>query len=234
MSNFLKLSNTLKIRLKILLSVFSRNPRLKIIQILSYSDLYPMAGFEKYGWNRSLFNNISLPENPLILNIGGFKGDSTEFLFNIYGGKIYVVEPIPQYIEILQSRFEENKSIVIIPMALGAHNSQIELAISEDLTGRFANGDRKITVDSIGIVKLIEKIGKMPDLILMNIEGGEFDVLDEMLSKENQLTYPNLCIQFHDVFAGAAERRESIRSKLLLDHKEIINFPWVWEVWKKI
>lgn len=230
----LKLSRTLKMRLKLLLTAFSRNPRLKILQILSYSDLSAMAGFEKFGWNRSLFNSISLPENPLILNIGGFKGDSTEFLFNLYGGKIYVVEPIPEYVKILQSRFEDNENIRIIPKALGANNSQIELVISEDLTGLFANGESKITVDTIGVVNLIENIGKVPDLILMNIEGGEFDVLDEMLSTENKLIYPKLCIQFHDVFAGAAERRESIRKKLLLNYREIINFPWVWEVWEKI
>jgi FkbM family methyltransferase len=219
-------------RLKVLLSVFSRNPRLKIIQILSYSDLSPMAGFEKYGWNRSLFNNISLPENPLILNIGGFKGDSTEFLFNTFGGKIHVVEPIPQYIEILRNRFSENRNIVIIPKALGSDNSQIELSVSDDMTGAFANGHSKIWVDSIGITHLINDLGSKPDLILMNIEGGEFDVLEEMLKTRETGAFPNLCIQFHNVFPAATERRERIREILSLNHNEVINFPWVWEVWR--
>ena len=111
MSILNRAEKSLKLRINLTLSATSRNPRLKLLKILNYSDLSPMASFEKFGWNKALFAQIKLPTKPLILNIGGFKGDSTQFLQDLYGGQIYVVEPIPQYISSLEKRFSNNKNV---------------------------------------------------------------------------------------------------------------------------
>ncbi len=218
--------------MELILSATSRNPRSKILKSLHYSDLSPMASFEKFGWNRALFAQIELPKDPLILNIGGFMGDSTQFLQDLYGGQIHVVEPIPQYISTLKKRFSNNKNIKIIPMAVGARDSEIELKMQDDLTGIFATGNTTIKVKCININNLLEKLDKKPDLIVMNIEGGEFEVLESMNLTRRTSHYPFLCLQFHNVFPEAVARRENIRTKLSRNHKELINFPWVWEVWR--
>ena len=76
----------------------------------------------------------------------------------------------------------------------------------------------------------IEKIA----LMSINIEGGEYDLLDHILDAKliSRITY--LQIQFHDISDTSESQREEIRGKLKLTHQEKYCFPFVWEGWEII
>jgi len=68
----------------------------------------------------------------------------------------------------------------------------------------------------------------------INIEGGEYALLDHILESNliNKISY--LQIQFHDISDTSEKHREEIRRKLELTHQEKFCFPFVWEGWQSL
>ena len=71
------------------------------------------------------------------------------------------------------------------------------------------------------------------DLLKINIEGSEFLILSDILSKELISKINFLQVQFHTFFPNSKKLREQIREELRLTHEEEWNYPFVWESWKR-
>ena len=65
----------------------------------------------------------------------------------------------------------------------------------------------------------------------MNIEGSEYELLEEIIESGNILKITHLQIQFHNFVENATEQRKNIRNKLKKTHTNIFNFPFIWERW---
>jgi hypothetical protein len=70
------------------------------------------------------------------------------------------------------------------------------------------------------------------DLIKINIEGAEYDLLDQLLESELHEIITNIQIQFHDFIPFAETRRDAIREKLARTHELCWDYPFVWESWE--
>jgi hypothetical protein len=66
------------------------------------------------------------------------------------------------------------------------------------------------------------------NLLKINIEGGEFDLLDRILETGIIHYIDNLQIQFHHFVANAEERRRSIRKRLGVTHRLTYDYMFVW------
>ena len=66
----------------------------------------------------------------------------------------------------------------------------------------------------------------------VNIEGGEYDLLEGLI--ENGLTarIRNIQVQFHDFVPNAYERMKNIQLSLSKTHKITYQFEFVWENWE--
>ena len=74
------------------------------------------------------------------------------------------------------------------------------------------------------------------DLLQINIEGAEYDILDNWIDNKVINKIKTLQIQFHNFkeIPNYVERRENIRNNLLkLGFTEKFNYQWVWECWTK-
>ncbi len=71
------------------------------------------------------------------------------------------------------------------------------------------------------------------DLLKINVEGSEFLILPDIISKKiiNKIKY--LQVQFHTFFPNSKKLRDEIREKLTETHEEEWNYTYVWESWKK-
>ena len=75
------------------------------------------------------------------------------------------------------------------------------------------------------------KIKKI-DVIKINIEGAEFDLLNEVIKKNYQTKFDNIQVQFHKMFDDSHEKRDIIRKKLSETHQLTYDYTFVWENWK--
>ena len=71
------------------------------------------------------------------------------------------------------------------------------------------------------------------DLIKINIEGGEYEVLESLLEAGMISIFKNLQIQFHDfIIDNAEERMKNIQIQLSKTHEITYQYNFVWENWK--
>jgi len=71
------------------------------------------------------------------------------------------------------------------------------------------------------------------DLLKMNIEGGEYELLEFLLDKNEQGRFANIQIQFHDLFPGAKDRMTAIQKRLGKTHTLTFHYEFMMENWQR-
>jgi hypothetical protein len=69
-------------------------------------------------------------------------------------------------------------------------------------------------------------------LLEINIEGGEYNLLSDLIESRQIKRIKTLLIQFHNNERNSEFQRASIRHLLQETHEQIFNYDWVWEKWK--
>ena len=72
------------------------------------------------------------------------------------------------------------------------------------------------------------------DLMKINIEGGEFPLLQHIASRGKLNMINQYQIQFHKFIINAVSKRKKIIAELNKTHKRTWCYKFVWENWKKI
>jgi hypothetical protein len=101
------------------------------------------------------------------------------------------------------------------------HVFEVVRELCDRIRGRIA-GNPAIIVQPFGV-----------DLMKINIEGGEYELLEHLIARGLTKRIRNIQVQFHeDVMAGAAGRMERIQSRLAETHHLTYQERFVWENWE--
>lgn len=176
------------------------------------------------------FNNLN--ENSIVFDLGGYKGDWTSEISSRYGSSIYIFEPVPSFHKHITNRFDGLKNIHPCNFGLGSANKKLEFHLSADGTGTFGDGGALEFCDIVCADEFMKKnkIEKI-DLMKINIEGGEYELLEHFISTGFISKIKKLQIQFHDFVPNAISRRASILNSLNITHNLNWSFYFVWEEW---
>lgn len=180
------------------------------------------------------FEHPYLKPTSLVVDVGGYRGDWTAKILHKYGPFVAVFEPVPENVDILKLRFQNDYRVNICPVALGDHNERKDIFVDEDKSSFFVEGAARLRRESI----MVEDIGTYPlggaDLISLNCEGSEYQILSRLIQTKQIQNFKNVQVQFHyQYIAGALEMREKIRQELSKLFQETYCFPFVWESWRR-
>ena len=91
-----------------------------------------------------------------------------------------------------------------------------------------------LQVDEIGEVYILWDTLNITNINLLkiNIEGGEFPLLFELIKNNKIKNIKNLQIQFHNFVPNAKILREEIRSVLNQTHHLTYDYYFIWENWQ--
>ena len=70
------------------------------------------------------------------------------------------------------------------------------------------------------------------DLLKLNIEGGEYAVLNRLIFSGDINKINNIQVQFHKIKKSSSEDRLNIVRSPRKTHTRSWYFPWVWENWE--
>jgi FkbM family methyltransferase len=178
-----------------------------------------------------------LNHNSIVFDVGGYVGGWAEYIREKYDPYIYVYEPNPECTKILLQKFQNQSKILIYPFGLGDQNTTAMLNIegigSSIYTGGTSSQYTKIELRDIKQVVADTGVKKI-DLMKINIEGGEYALLERMMETGIIGKCGELQIQFHEWYPEARALREKIVKSLSLSHYRTWNYPFVWENWKRI
>ncbi|MGE7752397.1 FkbM family methyltransferase [Lysinibacillus fusiformis] len=174
-----------------------------------------------------------LNKDSIVIDLGGYMGQWTSDIYSKYNANVFVFEPIPEYCEFIKKRFEKNPKIKVYECGLADRQYISKIYLNEDATTTFGDIDSPYYN-----VELIEYSNFMKtnnlntiDLIKINIEGGEFDLLDSIIKNDDVKNFKHIQVQFHDFVPNSDIRRENIRQELKKTHKLTYNYDFVWENW---
>jgi len=191
--------------------------------------------FDDNGDKIHRLNYESLNSDSIVFDLGGYKGDFACNIFSKYMSNIYVFEPVKYFINDLQDRFAKNHKVKIFPFGLGAKNESLLISVNNDSSSIFRNDSNdKENIEILCFQDfLIQNNINNIDLIKINIEGGEYELLEHIIQTDLISSIDNLQIQFHSFIPNANILRENIQKKLSETHHPTYNYDFVWENWKR-
>ena len=178
--------------------------------------------------------NYELDENSVVLDLGGYDGQWAGELFSRYGCRIFVFEPVAAFAEKIRAKFEKNDKIEVLQYGLGASTRKETLHINANASSIYGNsGD----VEEIRIIDardwLKERKMQRIHLAKLNIEGGEYELLERLIDAGLIGLIENIQVQFHDVAADSRLRMRRIQSRLQATHQPTYQYEFVWENWAR-
>ena len=195
----------------------------------------PLGDFYRAGGNAQLLDGIALREDETAIDVGGFQGDWTAEILCRFGCRTLTLEPVPAFQSKLRRRFGANSRVTLIDAGLGATSGTVVMTMDADGSSAFAlrpDPSQALAVSMLGVTDLWRdrKLGQV-GCMKLNIEGGEYDVLEAMLDAGLSDQVSVFLIQFHQNVPGHESRRHAIRERLARSHRNDLDYAFVWERW---
>jgi FkbM family methyltransferase len=177
--------------------------------------------------------SFPLTAQSLVFDLGGYEGQWASDIFARYSCPVYVFEPVPAFAARIRTRFQRNPAIQVFDFGLAAENGTARLGMSGDASSLYkkqsqATADIRL-VDVAQFLK--EHSIRRIALMKINIEGGEYDLLERLVLTGAIKCVERLLVQFHDVVPDARARMLALQRSLRETHALEWQFEFVWESW---
>jgi len=175
-----------------------------------------------------------LDDNSIVFDVGAYRGDWACQIFSMYGSNIYIFEPVKELADFARKRFLKNRKIIVCQFGLSDKTELKKISLEGNASSVFKNTDGNFEI--IQLKRAIDfmnenKINAI-DLMKINIEGGEYDLLEHLIETGFVSKIGNIQVQFHDFIQDAESRMRNIQEGLGKTHYLTYQYEFVWENWK--
>jgi FkbM family methyltransferase len=178
-----------------------------------------------------------LDRESVVMDVGGFKGDFCAAITSKFNCRVFVFEPVPKFYNICAARFASDDRVTCLNFGLCDIDGSFSILNDGDASSLCRDETLGLASDSV-VVRRFDKVFSelcvnRIDLIKINIEGGEFSLLDHMISSGLISYVEHLQVQFHNFVPNAENLRMGLRRLLSETHEEVWCFPFIWESWRR-
>lgn len=173
-----------------------------------------------------------------VLDIGAYTGGTAKTLAEKYDCKVVCYEPVKEFYDQLVKTIDDNHlstRIVAVPAGVGATERDEEFGVKGELSGIVCSGNYREKVKIVSAKDVIlmwtKMMGKTPDLLCLNAEGGEFEILDSILDDGLESHFRWIQVQPHSVVPNATQRWAGIRNRLLMNFRITAEDPQMDRGW---
>ena len=201
-------------------------------------------------WNNQLENKryeYNLDKNSVVIDLGAYTGNWAKQIANKFNCTVHSYEAVERYFSQIQ-----HKNVIPYKYAITCktgvdymhvcdEGSAIE-ALSEykkqnDTDSHYqANilSHSNIPLEAVNTIDINELLNDYSyvDLLKINIEGGEYDILEKMCETKTINKVHNIQIQFHNFVDNAQSRYDNIVNNLKNTHTCIFDSMWRWSFWE--
>ncbi len=191
-----------------------------------------------YRWNmldvrRELRYDYPLTRDSVVFDVGGFRGDFAAEMVARYGCRVHVFEPVTRFADQIRRRFRGNPLVKVHGVGLAATTRRQAIALIDDASSVLRRGHDTQLIDLVDVAAFLDQHGiERIDLMKLNIEGGEYELLQRLLDTGLIDRVGVLQVQFHEEgIADAAARMAAIHRRLAQRFTLSYQVPFVWESW---
>lgn len=175
-----------------------------------------------------------LTRDSTVLDVGGYEGQWASDIVEKYGCKVIVFEPWPAFARRIESRFHDTAAVTVFPFGIGARSRTERLYGQGDSTSVFQRreGAESLPLPIRALADIWQELDlHFVELMKINIEGGEYELLEALLTTKLIRCIRDVQVQFHKIVPGATDRRRLLQDQLAATHRLTYSIPFVWENW---
>lgn len=184
--------------------------------------------------DRKLRLDYDLGPESVVFDVGGYKGDFAAEIRARFGSRVWLFEPAERLYSECVKRFVADPAVTCHPFGLGEREEELERRV---VSGGSNSAPAQKPPEMLRLRPASDVLtrlgGRQIDLLKISIEGGEYDLLEQLVASGLINEVLHLQVQFHDFIPNAQARRERLRQLLTRTHVEQWNFPFIWESWKR-
>lgn len=174
------------------------------------------------------------------MEVGSFDGLWARDVHQRYGSRILIFEPVESFCRKMRGSIPTvggggGRAVEILPYGLSDHDHEDFFYLQGQGTSfnrRLADA-QQVKVQLRDGVKVLDELNiTNVDLVKINIEGGEYDLLEHYIEYERLSVFKNLLIQFHRI-QGAEERLTTLRERMAETHELSWRYEGVFESWRR-
>lgn len=187
----------------------------------------------KNGNGELLRLQYDLNDNSIVIDCGGYKGQWASDIYAMYNCTIHIFEPVKEFADKTKKRFLKNNKIFVHKIGLSNINKKEKICLNNDSTSLFKKDGEYQEIQLVKISEFFKKNNiNIIDLIKINIEGGEYDLLNDLIEANLIKNIKNIQVQFHNFVPEAEKRMKKIQEILKSTHHITYQYPFVWENWE--
>jgi FkbM family methyltransferase len=177
---------------------------------------------------------IDLGKSGVVLDIGSHKGEYTSKLMARHVELTYwLYEPIADYFNVSLNKFKKEKNVLLHQVAVTGDGRNVLMKIDGLRSSEVEKGHSRATeIKSISIQEIFNSRPEF-ELLKMNIEGMEFECLEQLVNTNSLIKARYLLIQFHNFGVGAQSRRDALHRQFEKNFDNVFAYEWVWELWAR-
>jgi FkbM family methyltransferase len=184
--------------------------------------------------DKTLRLDYDLKANSLVLDLGGYEGEWASEIYCKYGSKILIFEPNQDFADTIINKFSHNNKVSVFNFGLASSNRTEKFFVNENSSSIYAESKEFTTIELKNASEFLEdRLIENVDLIKINIEGGEYEFLDTLISSGKIKIFDNIQVQFHDFVPDSDNLMKKIQNSLEETHYRTYHFEYVWENWKR-
>jgi FkbM family methyltransferase len=185
--------------------------------------------------DQTLRQEYEIAQGEVVVDLGGYQGQWASDIYARYRPRIFVFEPVPQFAENIRRRFRSNADIEVVEAAVAAADGRMQIGVLGDASSSFAEREHMVDVAVLDFVSWWRAAGfDEIALLKINIEGGEYELLEHLVATGAVRKVRNVQVQFHHFVDDAEQRMLAIQEKLAATHERTYGFKWIWENWRRL
>lgn len=170
----------------------------------------------------------------VVVDVGGYKGQWASDIFGRFDCSVHIFEPVAEFRRYLEWRFEPNEKITVHPVGLARQDATGVFGLADDATGVHKAASTTTEGKLAAAVPYLRGLGiDSVDLMKINIEGGEYELLEHLVDSGYIASIREIQVQFHDFVSDAERRLGNAHGMLANTHEPTYQFPFIWESWRR-
>lgn len=184
--------------------------------------------------DRTLRLDYALQPHDVVFDFGGYEGQWASDLYAMHRCRICVFEPVADYAARIEARFRRNDDIRVFPIGLGASSRPETIHVGGAGSSLYREKARSETIRIVDVEQWLAEHG-IDEIALakINIEGGEFELLERLIETGSIAKFRDIQVQFHYIAPDSPARMAAIQHSLAATHRPTYQYRFVWENWTR-
>jgi FkbM family methyltransferase len=178
--------------------------------------------------------DYELGPDAIALDVGGYRGGWAAEAFARFACRVHVFEPVGAFADGIERRFARNPMIAVHRFGLGGADRAAAMTVAGDASSLFGAAPETVPVRIADVATwLTNSCIERVSLMKMNIEGGEYELLERLIDTGLVAAIDHLQIQFHDIAPDSVLRMAAVKRALTRTHTQQFEYRFVWENWSR-